>query len=923
MPKFDVDLIKQAASGRWPDLLSSLASLSASTFDGKHQPCPKCGGSDRFRAFPDFAETGGCVCNQCGKFNDGLAVLQWLTGSDFQGAATAVADRVGVKPKGKSDKKPDDGMVWETWASGLVGLYLNSKPGVKEAAMQHVGGRMARYKRMHSVVAFPVVGSSLDVNEPVNYVAVEATGGKLPTWGRNREPGPAVSSKVTGGKTEGLLNPHAIERLLTPGLVEVVWKVEGITDLLSLQGIIPPDLVDRHVVVTNAFGAGEKPGWMAAVLAKAGKVYCIGDADDPGQAGAMRWARDVSTHKPEGATVVKLPYQQQPDHGKDLRDFVVEGHGYDALLSLADNGEVVLTKRDEDGNRVSNERTDTHFEREICRALQIEVLGELDGKVKIYSCLHHKSELITDISRMSYARLIQLCGPVAKEKVHVANEEIDGSYRLRDVLEAIALVAGYRRIEEGSERGAGVWLGKDLDGSNTNTLVLVNSRSAARYNGDKKLRHIHSPRVDGLLLDLSASDSWFDFDTLSRHLDSAQSPEFCEAAVAECNELFGRWRWRNQETDPQLVTGLVMATWVQSIWSWRPLVSVEGESNAGKSLFMQALGGEGGAGGLFGSLALSVAKPSEAGLRQAVGSTACAVLIDEFEKSRERERVLEMLRTSSRGTKIVRGSATQKAVQFGLQHIVWVAAIEAGLTKQADRNRFVQLELLKAEKGKENMLRVPPAEELEALGQRLLAVAIVGAHQAKEMAAELKQVKIKMDPRIIESYAVPAAMTAAAAGLDLNQAKYLLQDLLKSADATEQSQNDADDLLGDIFSATVHCGGSYGNMGVGQILRKTQHIGTTDPSELRNQLERVGIKVAEVESYRQGEPSLFICPRIVQSQLLKHSEQWHGSDIRKILLRLSGAEPGKVRLSGRPLNGVLLPGEVLEIEDQVQQEIGY
>ena len=45
----DVEALKRQAAGRWPELLSTLGGVSADILDGKNHPCPKCGGTDRFR----------------------------------------------------------------------------------------------------------------------------------------------------------------------------------------------------------------------------------------------------------------------------------------------------------------------------------------------------------------------------------------------------------------------------------------------------------------------------------------------------------------------------------------------------------------------------------------------------------------------------------------------------------------------------------------------------------------------------------------------------------------------------------------------------------------------------------------------------------------------------------------------------------
>ena len=54
-----------AASGRWRDILEVLAGLHAEQLSNRHQPCPACGGRDRYR-FDDRDGNGSWFCNQCG-----------------------------------------------------------------------------------------------------------------------------------------------------------------------------------------------------------------------------------------------------------------------------------------------------------------------------------------------------------------------------------------------------------------------------------------------------------------------------------------------------------------------------------------------------------------------------------------------------------------------------------------------------------------------------------------------------------------------------------------------------------------------------------------------------------------------------------------------------------------------------------------
>ena len=93
---------KRVAAGHWVDILGclspSLADALART--GRHVPCPSPthpGKSvDGFRVFQNVAETGGGICNTCGTFHDGFALLGWINGWTPRESLEAVEQALGI-----------------------------------------------------------------------------------------------------------------------------------------------------------------------------------------------------------------------------------------------------------------------------------------------------------------------------------------------------------------------------------------------------------------------------------------------------------------------------------------------------------------------------------------------------------------------------------------------------------------------------------------------------------------------------------------------------------------------------------------------------------------------------------------------------------------------------------------------------------
>ena len=104
----------EAASGRWPELLKALAGLSPEQLTDKHQPCPACGGEDRYRWDRDDGP-GGWYCNQCGGKDhaggagSGMDLLTRVTGWDFKQACRRIKQQLGIDTTRPRPKPPTAG----------------------------------------------------------------------------------------------------------------------------------------------------------------------------------------------------------------------------------------------------------------------------------------------------------------------------------------------------------------------------------------------------------------------------------------------------------------------------------------------------------------------------------------------------------------------------------------------------------------------------------------------------------------------------------------------------------------------------------------------------------------------------------------------------------------------------------------------
>ena len=135
-----------AASGRWPELLCALAGLSPEQLTDKHQPCPACGGEDRYRWDRDDGP-GGWFCNQCGGKDhaggagSGMDLLTRVTGWDFKQACRRIEQHLGIETTAPVPEPPTAGAehVWrysETY-------YVCRFPGKKIRPLTWTGSAWA------------------------------------------------------------------------------------------------------------------------------------------------------------------------------------------------------------------------------------------------------------------------------------------------------------------------------------------------------------------------------------------------------------------------------------------------------------------------------------------------------------------------------------------------------------------------------------------------------------------------------------------------------------------------------------------------------------------------------------------------------------------------------------------------------------
>ena len=627
----------------------------------------------------------------------------------------------------------------------------------------------------------------------------------------------------------------------------------------------------------------------------------IGDADKDGQAGVERKLHHLKHFCP--AETWRLPYDVEPKHGKDLRDWLTDGHTLAELLDDLPNPEprdASLPPASASQPKPESKGTARSDVDKLLESLDLHVAGRTeDGHLILWNGGYARWETVRNVDRFGFDSFCSMVGSRAND--HIVPKAIEDDQRLPWSIarREIALRSAENTVAIDNRFGPGVWQARDENGHRIEgELAIVTREWAAIWDGSI-LTRLQAPFYRGMVLEIGSCDQSIHFEHLQQLLDQAADRQWVEGRFMDCTQMFASWRWVAQGEDPELVTALVVATFVQDVLEWCPQVVVVGESNTGKSYLLIALSS------VFTSLCLKCsAHSTDAGLRQAIGNSCRPTLLDEWDSSKHRGQLLLMMRTASRGDARLVGTSYQKAQRSELKQMFWAAGITSGLTDQADQNRFIQIQLLPPKRGDEGKLQLRKPADLLSLGHELLAIGIRYGAEIAERARQIRESAPRdgTDSRILESYSVPAGVFAACLGLKASEAQEGLSSLLTSS-GDQEVQSDQDALMDAILSQVVDAGGSLRKQSIAQLIRLA-HVDQSEDAE--KALVREGIAIDYDDD---GEHLIAFGYRIIQDQLMK-STRWADKTINELLLRISTARlVKKKRFAGRRLTWVAIEFE--------------
>lgn len=643
-----------------------------------------------------------------------------------------------------------------------------------------------------------------------------------------------------------------------------------------------------HVATTSSAGAGK---WTEQDTNALRGIHCVSvpDWDRPNPQTRTRpgskHAQLVANSLLGKARSVRVLELSDLKEGEDVSDWFDKGHTFNELLDLArattpwadgmqlEGAEVVAIDSNADAEWLQN-------------SLGIFIVGqEADEQIKIFSLKHKRVFHITprEVENLKMRRIDMWSGEEATRCVtSVLGEATADKRHISEIGRLIMLIGPTHQIIPENLYGIGTWRIENEDGPDA--IVLCNGSHLSVLNG-APLEKIAIPEYQGKLFDFRGdSRNWFDHETLAGNLESAQYSHFREETIAEMHTLFGRFQFKNGQSDVQLMIGHLLCTHMQSVWKLRPQVSLVGKTSAGKTTFLRVVKE------FFGErICRLIDKPTAAFIRQENGNNTIIFLMDEMEKApkKQREEVYHLLKTSTLSSEIGRGSASGTAISSKMNCIAWIAGIESGLVDESDVNRYTQTEFIVPKGGHRGSFDTGTPISNFTLGGKAQACILTCWEETQRIAALLTEHRPEgIERRVAEVHALPAAAYGVIANLGEENIKPVFEAFLKGWMAETDADTEGDfRLLEYVTQCPIRVGTAdmAVSTAISSVLRNDDDGHTAEDA-----LGIVGIRA--LPNSQLGEPGgIFMHCSTVSQNLLRGSE-WDGKKISSILGRITGVQ---------------------------------
>jgi putative DNA primase/helicase len=624
----------QAARGHWLRILCELGGADPALLDGKHHPCPTCGGTDRFR-FDDKDGNGTWFCNQCGGkqgtggSGDGFDLLNRLKEWSFKQAAQEIELLLGLPTRNRHHKPRP----------------VTRKPPAPPSPTPAPITAPIVLARLPEPIPAEELRSPYDYSPRQRIKRVEPRDGGKKFFPVEHRADPTSPWKKGAGRDHW---PLFLHRHLHAAAGAWALELEG----EKCAGIA----VEGGVVATTQPGHARKVEQIAtryAQLRDAG-VLGIVYVSDNDKDGEKRAANAI-----EAAAQAGLPFLHL--RAADVWPDIPPGGSIDDAPGTPEERFL-----DIEAAILEAEAQPPEAETPPEEALDSEpfrLLGRCaDGNSYAYRVRADGSLLILPRGQHTALHLVSLASPAFWQALYPGQRGAPDWIKI-----AADLFARQSRLppfNPGSIRGRGVW---------------IDEGRVVWHLGDRL-------QVDGEIIRVDAIRSRFTYDTLPPLPFTGHSDPLDDESGRRILSLIQRMGWGSPLEPINIAAAAVLGPVCGALQN-RPQTQITSRFGSGKTavarfVFEPLWGGEG--------CCLRVSAATEAFIRQTLGADALPVIVDESEQENDKRRagILELARLSYDGSPSGRGTTHGQALSYVCRSAFALLGINAGMLNPADRSRF-------------------------------------------------------------------------------------------------------------------------------------------------------------------------------------------------------------------------------------------
>lgn len=415
--------------------------------------------------------------------------------------------------------------------------------------------------------------------------------------------------------------------------------------------------------------------------------------------------------------------------------------------------------------------------------------------------------------------------------------------------------------------------------------VIVSGKKALVVS-EGTIKNLDTPVFDGRIIELN-DDDWLDVEAFHEAWNLNES---INTVFQELHELIRQWNWSTPLMS-EFFTAFTFLFLVQQAMDWRPWLYITGSRGSAKTLLFEEVLSK-----IFKELCSLEGKTTAHAIAQTIGNTGKVPVLDEFEKNKRIDEILELLKGCNRGkgAKKKSGTTGDIAKSYTLPCTPIFASITMPSSIQKDSAQQTRTVIFEMKKPNQT-IRLLTETNAKKLCARMLVVLLKNWELIQEKASTIRNNAKEIisttlvEERTIDNFKYASGLLSLATGKEFTVPSW----------SVHKVEDDGDKILRTILSCKIKI--------TNNDFEFVSSLLVEDSKYFTKLLEQNGIKRVHPPKL-DSKPYLAINSDLVSKHLLRDDDYYRSIDVAAPLARIEEAiRSFDVKIGGSTLKCVLIP----------------